>query len=937
MRRRTAVVAVLALATTLVMPRATDARPERKAKALQGLAFRTSLLESRLERAAAARVAGQPVDATRLAGELRRLERASRGFGDGAEGRLARARQRLSALEGEPSPAAATPCVGAAAGTGSISGIVTDASNGLPLAGVTVKVYERCGRSLYNVATATTGGAGTYTTPATLATGVYFVSAESPGDYVDAVYSGLLCVGPCLYYPGPLDAGTPVTVSSPNATPGINFALSPGGTITGKVTRASDGTALANERLELLTTSGGSAGYTQTDATGTYVFTGVPTGSYFVWADSNAYLPEFNDGTHWAFWDTLPDRSVSVAAGATVSNVDIALDAGGHISGAITLDTAPSTSDVGSVEFYHPDGTYVDFVVPESPYTSYLSKALPAGTYIAVFDAWTYIPALYGGSTCFRTCDLSQGTPIVVPDGVTVPGIDFALQKGGSISGKLTSGGVALSSGRVEVFDEAGHLALQAWTGGTYVTDTALPSGNYYVRASAEGKVGALYGAVACSGCDVTTGTPVTVTRGSTTPNIDVALSSGARLSGRVADAPAGTPLGGSVSVYSASGARTASAYADCATGSYVADEALAPGNYFAVASGSGRRRQAWPGRDCGSEPALSPSQSVCDPTIGTPITVSGATDVSGVDFDLRRQYVAQDMKGFGLSHILWRHTGGALYVWALFDKQVLGAYLPPIGTNWVVQAIGDFNGDSAADILWRESGSGATYIWMMNSSVTIGRGYTSSGADNTWAIQGIGDFDGDGKQDILWRHTSGALYVWLMDGTNLKAGSTYLPPIPLAWEVKGIGDFDGDGRADLLWREAVSGASYLWLMNGAAAVGQGYTSSLADPTWSVSGVGDMNGDGQSDILWRHSAGAMYVWLMNGTTVGAGSTYLPPISTNWLIQGLRDFDGDGRSDVLWREAASGSTYVWLMNGAATVGQFYTEAQADNSWTIQAQK
>jgi hypothetical protein len=81
----------------------------------------------------------------------------------------------------------------------------------------------------------------------------------------------------------------------------------------------------------------------------------------------------------------------------------------------------------------------------------------------------------------------------------------------------------------------------------------------------------------------------------------------------------------------------------------------------------------------------------------------------------------------------------------------------------------------------------------------------------------------------------------------------------------------------------------------------------------------------------------MYVWLMNGVTVGPGSALLPAISTNWLIQGLRDFNTDGKADILWREAASGSTYMWLMNGAAAIGIGFTDAQAGTDWTIQAQQ
>ena len=291
------------------------------------------------------------------------------------------------------------------------------------------------------------------------------------------------------------------------------------------------------------------------------------------------------------------------------------------------------------------------------------------------------------------------------------------------------------------------------------------------------------------------------------------------------------------------------------------------------------------------------------------------------------------DFGGDGRSDLLWRQTGGALYLWQMRGATVTASsYVPPISTAWQVKAIGDFGGDGRSDILWRENASGATYVWTMNGATVTAAAYTASQADNSWTIQGLGDFGGDGKADILWRHSGGALYVWQMNGTSLGS-SSYLPPISLAWTIKGIGDFDGDGKTDILWRESASGATYMWMMNGAVTTSAGYTTSQADNSWTIQGVGDFDRDGRSDILWRHSGGALYVWLMNGTSV-ASSTYLSPISTAWQIQQLSDFNGDGRTDILWRETPSGATYVWFMNGATTISAAYTGRQTDTSWAIQ---
>jgi len=291
------------------------------------------------------------------------------------------------------------------------------------------------------------------------------------------------------------------------------------------------------------------------------------------------------------------------------------------------------------------------------------------------------------------------------------------------------------------------------------------------------------------------------------------------------------------------------------------------------------------------------------------------------------------DFNNDGKSDVLWRHTGGGLYVWLMNGPGLAGStFLAPIGLTWMAQGIGDFDGNGTADILWREATSGATYIWFMNGATVTGSGYTSSGADNTWAIQDVADLNGDGKADILWRHTTGALYIWLMNGTTVGAGSAFLPAISASWQIKALADFNGDGRADILWRES-GGSTYIWFMQGATVASSGYTASTTDNGWIIQGTGDLNGDGKADIVWRHTSGATYVWMMDGLALVPGTGYLPFVDTSWQIQALRDFSGDGKVDVLWRHTG-GATYLWTMNGTSATSAAYTAGQADNNWMAQ---
>ena len=120
------------------------------------------------------------------------------------------------------------------------------------------------------------------------------------------------------------------------------------------------------------------------------------------------------------------------------------------------------------------------------------------------------------------------------------------------------------------------------------------------------------------------------------------------------------------------------------------------------------------------------------------------------------------------------------------------------MSADWVIQGVGDFNGDGTDDILWRQHGTGKLAMWIMKagtiqSSVAAFNG-TNLSAD--WVIQEVADLDGDGKADILWRHSTGIVSIWLMDGATRRSAvgawnvgldsgiQTPTPPrVTLAWQ----------------------------------------------------------------------------------------------------------------------------------------------------------
>ena len=137
------------------------------------------------------------------------------------------------------------------------------------------------------------------------------------------------------------------------------------------------------------------------------------------------------------------------------------------------------------------------------------------------------------------------------------------------------------------------------------------------------------------------------------------------------------------------------------------------------------------------------------------------------------------DFNGDGKDDILWRSTDGRITNWlgtptgAFSDNASNG--LNGVSLDWRVAGIGDFNGDGRDDILWRNT-DGRITDWLGTASggftPNSGNFYTSLGTD--WSVANIGDFNGDTRDDILFRNSDGRMTDWL--GTATGSFSDNLP-----------------------------------------------------------------------------------------------------------------------------------------------------------------
>jgi hypothetical protein len=355
---------------------------------------------------------------------------------------------------------------------GSISGTVMDEATGGPIGWVPVQ--------------ASPNGSGTYTRP----DGSYAICGLSTGNYTVRASYGCYVTG---YYNDATNLcnATPVSVTAPNETSGIDFALTQGGFISGTV--IDETTGLPMERAvdvgvyDYTTTA--SMRWASTETDGSYKICGLPTGTYAVAvsASKSAYY------ALWRFYNNARAYSsatpVPVTAPNETSGIDFGLGGGGSISGMVTDQSTGSsaggfvmafdetTAQVVASSYTQADGSYTLYDVPTG---SHMVGVIPAGMYSV------YATEYYNNSP-----DPSSASPVSVTAPDDTPNIDFTLaQDSGAVSGVVTdqSTGLPIQWIWIIAYDDTTDYWMgfeQPHRDGSY-TIPGLPTGSYRVQAGGD-------------------------------------------------------------------------------------------------------------------------------------------------------------------------------------------------------------------------------------------------------------------------------------------------------------------------------------------------------------------------------------------------------------------------------------------------------------------
>ncbi|HEX9986134.1 MAG TPA: carboxypeptidase regulatory-like domain-containing protein [Thermoanaerobaculia bacterium] len=446
----------------------------------------------------------------------------------------------------------------ALARAGSIAGVVTAASS--PRAGITVAAYNLSG-TLRGFTKTDANGAYRLVLPA----GTYKVAAfDEARVYATSFHRESASFG-----------GASSIVVSADATTSIDFSLSNGARVRGRVTEAGSGVALFSVTVTAYDAAGHVAATTLTASNGTYELF-LPAGSYrLVFEDrTGTFASEYYAGAE--SFDT--STRLAVAADETLANVDAALQRAARIFGTVrAADTGAGLASI-VVAAYNASGTVRAFTTTDATGTYILT--VPAGSYrVGAYDTnVVYASQFYLGQPAF-----AYGTTISVAEGITLGPVEFGLRRGGRLSGRVSdrATGASLESLTVAAYDLSGTRITSVRTAADGTYRLVLPAGVYKLVAFDEAlhyANGYLDGAT-----NVETSRTISVAAGIDVTALNFSMSVGASVSGNVVTLASGEPVPGIiVTAYDLAGVAIAS-FTTGAAGNFAF--AVPPGTYRFVAA----------------------------------------------------------------------------------------------------------------------------------------------------------------------------------------------------------------------------------------------------------------------------------------------------------------------------------------------------------------
>jgi hypothetical protein len=361
-------------------------------------------------------------------------------------------------------------------------------------------------------------------------------------------------------------SGPTVHVTDGKTVKGIDAALALGGQISGIVTSQATGLPVGGICVEFVGETANTffQSFAATGANGKFSFGKLEPGIYQLGfaggcGNKGSYAPQAYDGP------LSNDGIITIKHGSLVTGVDVAMLAGGTVSGHVTIKAAgkapantclvlDSPQSVGGL-----GGNISAFAYFDQPsaliflgsHTTYSVANLEPGPYLAEFASCSFGPTPYAPEWFSPEGD---GAPdwLSVTAGKVTSDVNGTLTRGGTISGKITGvSGRPLSQFCVSPQSPSDPFSAlnqffsggsgQSGRSGTY-TVTGLPAGQYAVEFAP--CFGQSYAPQWFKGHGTqAAATPVPVTLGHVTAGINAVMTRGGSVAGRITSAITGLPV----------------------------------------------------------------------------------------------------------------------------------------------------------------------------------------------------------------------------------------------------------------------------------------------------------------------------------------------------------------------------------------------------------
>jgi len=482
-----------------------------------------------------------------------------------------------------------------------------------PLQDTTVLIFEATERVLLGAVLSEPDG----TWEAVLPVGSYHFVADGVG-FTPRAHDGTICPANLLC---DFDNIVPRTVTLGGVLQDINFRLEWTGGISGQVS-GTQGQGLAGVTVYAFTASGISFVRLLVTGDDGSFFMPLPPDSYLVAVQRAGYGAMLYDDVHCPTL-CLPElgKAVVVALDAVREGVDFEMFQVSTIAGRITTTGAAALAGA-TVYAYTPQADLVASVTSDAA-GNFLLDIRPA-TYVLIASAAGHRAELHVGQPCTPVCDFGEATPLILPEGDAVTGIDFELDPAGILTGRVTQ-----SDGTTPVADATVFALQQGRIEGEFTTAgdgifqlVALPGEVRLRTLNIDGLIDVAYPDLPChlAVCDGEVGQPIPISAGQVVAGVDFALSPGGAISGLVLNAR-GRRLDGVATLFDESGILVSSS---AIKNSRYRFDGLPSMAYSLRFDADGYGSQRYDGLPC--------SPQDCDQLAATAVDVTAPQERAGID-----------------------------------------------------------------------------------------------------------------------------------------------------------------------------------------------------------------------------------------------------------------------------------------------------------------